>query len=288
MIQLIQWEARYDYYDYYDYTMKTFKNICAAFQFMTVLPVPVKTGMEHLERSMAWYPLTGAAIGLLTAYGYRLSAHVLPGAAASVMTVVFYLVLTRGLHMDGFMDTLDGFFSHRDRESILRIMKDPVVGSFAVLGAAAWFFLLVVLLPRLTVTGMVMIHIFNRTAPLIMPLFYSYPRESGTGKFFVRNVTARTVCFAFILVAVSAVGVYFSTMPRHGWVNNAVMFAVVYGGAFCLALLAAAAVGAWSQKKIGGITGDVIGFTIETIHLLLALALTAFAFLVDKQGAMGA
>lgn len=167
-------------------------SLIAAFRFLTVLPLPGETGQRHLEKSMVWFPLVGVVTGLLTGFGFRL---MLPGfgvITSSVLTIFLYIIFTRALHLDGFMDTIDGFFSHRDSEAVLKIMKDPNVGSFAVLGVGIWFLVLFSSLPHLRPWHHVLIQVCTRMAVLLPPLFASYPRESGTGKFFVENVTVKT------------------------------------------------------------------------------------------------
>lgn len=49
------------------------------------------------------------------------------------MMMILTLALTGGLHLDGLMDTSDAIFSHRDRETRLKILSDTHAGSFAVM-----------------------------------------------------------------------------------------------------------------------------------------------------------
>lgn len=244
------------------------KNIAAAIQFLTILPVPVKTTQKNLEKSILWFPLVGAVIGLITGYGYWLLNYVFTGNISSILTILIYIVLTRALHLDGFMDTIDGFFSHknkRDKDFILKIMKDPMVGSFAVLGVIIWALLLFCIIPRLEPKDHVMIHTYTRLAILLMPLLFSYPRERGTGKFFVDHVDGKifgaSITITLVIMAV--------TFFING--TSSLTVALVRGVFLLTALLISVVIGIWSKKKINGITGDILGFTIETIHLILAL-----------------
>jgi adenosylcobinamide-GDP ribazoletransferase len=244
------------------------KNIAAAFQFLTILPVPVKTTKKNLEKSIVWFPLVGAVIGLITGYGYRLLNYVFTGNISSILTILTYIVLTRALHLDGFMDTIDGFFSHknkRDKDFILKIMKDPMVGSFAVLGVIIWSLLLFTVIPRLEPKDHVMIHTYSRLAILLMPLLFSYPRERGTGKFFANHVDGKIFSASITITLVIMAVTFFING------TGSVSVALVRGVFLLTALLISLVIGIWSKKKINGITGDILGFTIETIHLILAL-----------------
>jgi len=244
------------------------KNIAAAFQFLTILPVPLKTTQKNLEKSILWFPLVGAVIGLITGYGYRLLNLVFTGNISSVLTILIYIVLTRALHLDGFMDAVDGFFSHknkRDKDFILKIMKDPTVGSFAVLGVIIWSLLLFSIIPHLEPKDHVMIHTYTRLAILLMPLLFSYPRESGTGKFFADHVNGKTFSAAIIITLVIMAVTYFING------TDSMTVLLLRGALLLAALLISGVIGIWSKKKINGITGDILGFTIETTHLILAL-----------------
>ncbi|MCP5045633.1 MAG: adenosylcobinamide-GDP ribazoletransferase [bacterium] len=242
------------------------KNIVSAFQFLTIFPLPVKTDARNLARSLAWFPLAGAVIGGCTGFAYWLLHHRLtfPGNSAAALTILIYIIVTRGLHLDGFMDTIDGFFSRKERTLVLKIMKEPTVGSFAVLGIGVWFLLLFSSIPMLHPMDVVFLHTVTRFQVLLPPLFFSYPRESGTGKFFVEQVTKTTALAAFTLVLGITAAIY--------WLDPAVRGRLpLYGGCLALAVVITLVCAAWSKKKIGGITGDILGFTIESTHMLMVL-----------------
>lgn len=237
------------------------KQIAAAFQFLTILPLPVKTGSKYLERSIAWFPLVGMVVGVISVCCFYLFTHILPPPIAMVLMILVYILLTRGLHLDGYMDTIDGFFSHRKREDVLRIMKDPQVGSFAVLGTGVWFSILFAGLPIIEPLEFIMIQTYMRFALLIPALVFPYARESGTGKFFVENVKMKTVMGALIVTAVVMTGLYFAAGHKPARL-------AVYGASLLLAVMVSLFIGWWSKRKIGGITGDVMGFAAECSHLV--------------------
>ncbi len=260
--------------------MTVLKSILAAFQFLTILPLPVRTEKKHLEKSMVWFPLVGALTGLVTGFGYYWLSRVFPSLVSAALTICLYILFTRGLHLDGFMDTIDGFFSHRPKEKVLAIMKDPVVGSFAVLGIGIWFLVLASALPYLAPLDHIALHVFSRTAIILMPLFYPYPRESGTGRFFAENVSPRTFVGASFLAMLLVAGTLFLGIPGSGKILGSGNYwsIWVYMGLLSIAFLTAFSIGHWANRKIGGITGDVLGFTLETIHLLLVLIVVALVF----------
>ncbi|WP_311198833.1 adenosylcobinamide-GDP ribazoletransferase [Paenibacillus hexagrammi] len=109
--------------------------LAAAFQFLTRLPVPLR--FEYTERifrrSVIFYPLAGAVIGLLLWGAEVVLKHLLPPFPAAVILLAMWVGITGGLHLDGLMDTADGILSHRSREKMLEIMKDSRVGAMGVI-----------------------------------------------------------------------------------------------------------------------------------------------------------
>jgi len=242
------------------------KSIVAAFQFLTIFPLPIRTEERHLNTSVMWYPLVGAVIGLITGYTYFLIRPPLGQHVAATITILIYILVTRALHLDGFMDTIDGFFSRKDRNTILTIMKESTVGSFAVLGAGVWFLLLFSILPSLTPAHHVLLHTLTRFLVLLPALFSSYPRESGTGKFFVQQVNPAKTGFALILTILIVAAIYLT-----GKTPNP--FLLICAGCIGTGIIAIAIITLLAKNKIGGITGDVLGFSIETNHVILALTI---------------
>ena len=112
-----------------------------AFSLYSRIPVPQT---EWNEKSMRWcicfLPAVGAAIGAAQGLLYWLLAHlsvgaVFRGAALTALPVL----LSGGIHLDGFLDTCDAIHSYGTREKRLEILKDPHVGAFAVIGGLVWF-----------------------------------------------------------------------------------------------------------------------------------------------------
>ena len=105
-----------------------------AVQFLTRLPIDLSGPINesHLVGSMGWYPLVGGLLGaLVTACATGLALR-LPAPVTAVMAVAFLSVMTGNLHLDGLMDTADGFYGGRTRERRLEIMRDSRVGVHGV------------------------------------------------------------------------------------------------------------------------------------------------------------
>lgn len=116
------------------------ETVIVAFSMYSSVPMPqIDWTEENMKYALAAFPLVGVLEGTLL-WGWawlavRLGiAPLLFGAVA----VALPLLLTGGIHMDGFCDTVDALSSHQTREEKLRILQDPCAGAFAVVFAGAY------------------------------------------------------------------------------------------------------------------------------------------------------
>lgn len=243
------------------------KALPTAFRFLTILPIPggADPSPETLGRSTGWFPVVGAVLG--AAVGAVLMLPIPPIAAAALATAAM-VILTRGLHLDGLGDTLDGFGGgRRDPAEILMIMKDPRAGNFAVAGIAVVLILktaaLTVLAEHRAWAAPAAAAIAARWAMAagICLLRYARPHGGLGSPFFAHAGPGRLA-----LATVSAAALLFVALPA-GW--GAVGAA---GGAAALIGVAIIA-----YHKIGGVTGDVLGAMGEIAEtvVLLTGAITA-------------
>lgn len=226
----------------------------------TVLPVRGATADRSTAGvAMSLAPLVGALLGLVegaAAVGLRAlgTAALVLGAAV----VGLDALLTRGLHLDGLADTVDALGSYTGRERALQIMKSPEVGPFGVaalvltlLARAATIGALAGRGPSALLSGVVAAVAAGRLA-VAWACRTGVPaaRPDGLGAL-VAGTVGWPACVAGTL-AVAAVGV--PAVPGRGWQGP---LAVVLG------LAAAAVVLRHAVRRLGGITGDVLGALVE-------------------------
>jgi adenosylcobinamide-GDP ribazoletransferase len=244
------------------------RSLLAAFGFLTVLPLPAswRGGEPELGRSATYFPLVGLVIGIGAAALDAGLARLVPVGVASVLVVIALLAISGGLHVDGLADTADGFLSSRPRERILEIMKDSRSGPMGVAAVVCVLALKIAALqaiPRPARIGaLVLAPVAGRSAMVLVQGVLRYARSAGTGLAFSRRKPWLGVA-ASLAVSV-AVGFFLS-----GWVGLAAC-------AGCLAVTAAMA--GWSQRTIGGYTGDTLGATCEVVEIVPLLAAAAFAY----------
>ena len=98
-----------------------------AIQFLTV--APVRRSVSPPGESAAFFPLVGAALGAGGGLVLYFSQALLPQAISSLIVLSFWVLVTGGLHEDGFADVADAFRAGRPREKILAILKDSRIGA---------------------------------------------------------------------------------------------------------------------------------------------------------------
>ncbi|MEI6452665.1 MAG: adenosylcobinamide-GDP ribazoletransferase [Actinomycetes bacterium] len=258
------------------------RQLTLAVTFLTGIPLPVNGDVSpaDLWRSMGWYPLVGFALGAAAWGVYAGLLELLPSLVAAVLVVLLLEAVTRGLHMDGLMDTADGILSGAPRERALEIMKDSNVGAMGVVAA--------VLIIALKAAALGALARADAAAPLLagwcaaraLPALdvyaWPYARAAGTGEAFTRERTPGPVVMAGALLAAGVVATVFVTVVvdgAGGWYSGLVVAVLAMG----VALVVQAAV----AKRLGGLTGDVYGLGIE---LAEAVALVVGCSLVRLAG----
>lgn len=234
--------------------------------FLTVLPVGRNLTCEprRLARSMGLFPAAGLLLGLMLALADRAFAALFPLAVVDALLLLLLVVVTGGLHLDGLADTVDGLAGGRDRAGALRIMKDSRVGA---LGAVALMLALLLkylclhqLPAELKTAALVFMPAAGRWAQTTLAGGCRYARpEGGTGAAFVDQVGRRELLLAGATLAVAAIALF-------RW----------QGGALLLLLaLAAMLLKNYFDRRLGGVTGDVLGAATEIVEIFTLLALLA-------------
>jgi adenosylcobinamide-GDP ribazoletransferase len=236
--------------------------LVAAFAFLTRLPVwsgPLRD--QDLGRSVTFFPIVGLVLGLVLTGLASLVGDVLAPTLAAVVLVSLLAALTGGLHLDGLADVFDALGGARgDRQRMLDIMRDSRIGAH---GAAALVLLLLAkvatvaeLVARRDLAALLVFPAVARWAVTPAIVFHPYARAEGTGRAFNGEARAWEVAgaTAILAVALGAVGVRL-VVPAVGALATASLFAL------------------WLRRRLGGLTGDVYGASIELAEVVtLALA----------------
>lgn len=117
---------------------RLFHALLMCFSMFTAIPVPGKIWDEDARPVMTLFlPLVGLFIGAAwSLLAYLLGLSALPGPVRAAILCAYPFLVTGGIHFDGYLDVTDALKSWREPEERRRILKDPNVGSFAVLAGA--------------------------------------------------------------------------------------------------------------------------------------------------------
>jgi adenosylcobinamide-GDP ribazoletransferase len=240
------------------------KGLLGAVSFLTRVPVGTgERGTEELAGSVPWFPVVGVGVGLVVGGAYAGGAALWPPLAAAGVAVVVGICLTGAFHEDGLGDTADAFAGGRDRDRTVRILKDPRLGTFGVLAVAASLLLRVAavaaLAPGAALAALPAAHALSRAAAVGAMTAFPAAADTGLGASYALALSRRR--------ALAGVGA-----------GLAVALALLGLAAVWAAAAAAAAaflLGRLAVRRLGGVTGDVLGAVQQLGEVLVLLVAAA-------------
>jgi len=240
------------------------RDFLQALSFLTILPVGhhFVTDGKTLSRSMAFFPLVGLVIGLLLALGYYLFSFLFPKSIVLWLTIGLLALLTRGLHLDGFADTMDGLGSGGPKEKILEVMRDSRIGAFGVISLILLIGAKYLILEQISNSSipysLILMTAVGRNSMVLVCYRSPYARfGEGLGNPFTKNLGGWEVTFS----SLSAFGIALFIMGVKGILIflGICLFSLVYRFFFI--------------KKLGGVTGDILGAANELTEFLCLILL---------------
>jgi len=236
--------------------MRIARDLAAAFQFFTRLPIPGHHfSGDSVAQSARFFPLVGLVVGLGASALHRvLTGNIASGPLAAL--ILTYLVLvTGGFHEDGLADAADGFGGGWTRERILEIMRDSRIGSFGALALFLSLLLRYSLLSSLSTRNfsayVIAAHVLCRWTTLPLSFFLKPARRDGQGV----NVAQRISAVSCVIGTVLTLTICFFLLRRAFWTPLAATAGVT--------LLTAL----YYRGQIGGVTGDCFGATNQAAEI---------------------
>ena len=237
--------------------------IKAAFQFITILPVGKPADFQP-RRMIPYFPIVGLVLGIMLALFDREELQLWPPTVFALLDVIFLIIITGAFHLDGLGDAADGLYGQRSREKALAIMKDSRIGAMG----------LVAIICGLTVKWagiagldsyrslwLIIIPAYSRGSMLFGLRFLPYGRpDGGTGRDFFNSPLPLRAFSGLLIPMVLSLFL--------GWRGI---------GITLLFILLTGAILYYYKKKLGCITGDMLGAMSEIIEAALFLLATAGA-----------
>jgi len=214
-------------------------------------------------RAIPWFPLVGAAVGLVVAGVYAGALQAVPALPAAAVAVASGVALTGAFHEDGLADTADAFGAWEPEEA-RRILKDPTHGTY---GVSALVLVLVARVAALSTLGgwaalavVPAANALGRAAAVALFTAVPIATDEGLGASYALGADRRHVLLAVaggLAVALAALGP--TLLPV----------------AALVAALGAGEVAMVAARRVGGLTGDILGAAeqiAETLVLLVGAA----------------
>ncbi|MGL4910860.1 MAG: adenosylcobinamide-GDP ribazoletransferase [Romboutsia sp.] len=243
------------------------KRFISILQFMTRIPININVGFdEEFHKTLYYFPLVGFVLGILTFLIGLVSTTVFDPFISSIIITLAGVILTGGLHIDGLGDTFDALYSYRDKEKMLEIMKDSRLGTNSLLAIMFLILLKVGFVHSLIINNLLWLIIFMPVIARLGVLTITYktktPREKGMGNLFIGKCTMNMIIVGTIYsVSLIAFISKFIFLAENITIIETIASIVIV---FLFINMFKRHV----YKKIDGVTGDILGCTIELSEAL--------------------
>lgn len=224
---------------------------------------------ENMRYTMCFFPLIGVVIGALQ-YGWSWLAPVF--CRGSILPAVGYVLIpvlvTGGIHLDGFLDTADALSSYQPMERKLEILKDSHAGAFAIIVGICYFLLCVGVWSELSREQLPVLaagYVLSRALSGLAVV--TFPCAKNTGLVAMFSDAAQKRCVRVTML---------------GFLAVCCIWAFFLQPVYALAMLLGAGLSflhyyRMSKKQFGGITGDLAGYFVQVCELVMAAAVLAAA-----------
>lgn len=259
-----------------------------ALGYFTRVPVPRWVGFEphYLNAAARYFPLVGALVGGFSALVYLAALRVFPASVAVLLSMAASLLITGAFHEDGLADCVDAFGGAYKRDDALRIMHDSRIGAFGaialVIALALKWQTLAALLPGRAAALMIAAHAASRACAISYLATLDYVRAEGKAKPVAQRLSAPALLCALLfglpwLLWPDGFGGFGGFGGLAGW-RGAGGFGAAgmpdwrfAGAALALLISLRFALGRYFVRRIGGYTGDCLGFAQQVFELSIYL-----------------
>jgi adenosylcobinamide-GDP ribazoletransferase len=242
--------------------LRLWRSFLGSLTFYTIIPLPANWELDF-SKIGRWLPIIGLIIGgFLAIIDLILQYLGMPTLTRSTLIIALWVAITGGLHLDGVMDTADGF-GVMDPKRRLDVMRDSVTGAFGVMCGALVLLLKTAALTDLTESRWLVLMTVTscgRWGQLVAIAFYPYLRETGKGLFPKQGIKPiqDTLINLGLLIGIS--GIIGISALKLVLINLGISIIIGY----------------YFYRKLGGFTGDVYGAVVEWSE---AIALCLFTIL---------
>ena len=253
--------------------MKVLRNIAAAFAMFSAIPVPGNKNDGDMRYFLCAFPLVGVVIGAISGGAVYLCAVLkLPDMLRGALLTLIPVLVTGGIHLDGYADTFDALSSVGDVERKHEILKDPHIGTFAVIHLCVYFimtFSLWCVLPDYLYINTILMYAVSRTLSGLSVVSFPMYGDTGLARMFSERADRKMVkailnVFDLILLTL------FAAQGCAGLITAGtahLVFAVYHH--VC-------------RKEFDGLSGDLCGWFLSSSELWMLIAVAAWEFISGR------
>lgn len=243
------------------------KRFISILQFMTRIPINIDTGFdEEFHKTITYFPLVGLVLGVLIYIIGLVSGIFFDSFITSIIVTLALVILTGGLHIDGLGDTFDAIYSYRDKERMLEIMKDSRLGTNSLLAIMFLILLKIGFIYSIINNSLLWTVIFMpvvaRLGVIVMMYKTVTPRENGMGNLFIGKASTSMFTIAILYTIILMIGIskliFLASTFEAMMLISTIIILFIFNNLFKKHI----------YIKIDGVTGDILGCTIELGELI--------------------
>lgn len=241
--------------------MPLFESFLVALSTYSAIPVPqFEWNDRNMKYAICFFPAVGILCGAVL-WGWYVLAGLLGVSSVffAAMAACLPLLITGGIHMDGYMDTVDALASHQSRERKLDIMKDPHCGAFSVIYCVIYLLAYAGLVHELFTADCIAVicpaFVLSRALSALCAVNLPNARNAGMLCAYTKNTEKHTATMALIAVLIISGTASILISPFIGVLQ--VVFAIISAMLYRKLVM----------KQFGGVTGDTSGFFLQICEL---------------------
>ncbi len=234
------------------------------------IPVPqIEWKEENRRYALCYFPVVGVIIGIILLFWHKASQWLeLNSFMFAAIAAAIPVFVTGGIHLDGFCDVSDANASYADREKRLEIMKDPHIGSFAVIRLVIYFIIQTALFAEVSSVKQIWIiafgYVISRSLSGLGAVTLTCAKKSGSLYDFAEPAHKERTKITLLVWLIVGALITAVIQPLAG---------IAVTG---YSLLMYQYYKVWSYHFYGGITGDLNGWFLQKCELAI-LAAAVFA-----------
>lgn len=248
------------------------KSLVVAFSTYSKIPMPhIEWDKKSMKYSMGCFPFVGVVIGLVSiGCFYGLSLLSVGNILSAIVLAIIPILISGGIHMDGFLDTIDARNAYRSREERLQILKDPHTGAFAIIYGIVYLLICVGLFSEVMEEQIAFVavgYIYSRILSGLSVVTFRKAKRDGMAAA-TADASDKSVKWMLIVELVICV----AGMVLLGLAQNGI------AGLICAVLCIVAGLLSFfyyrcmAYKWFGGTTGDLAGYFLQICELMILLA----------------